>query len=99
MEGIRPVPPLPLPRTAVGVPCCPARGSRRGAGRGFTLIELLVVIAVIAVLAALLMPALVRAKDLARRVQCMNNQKQLIYTWMLYSSDNGERLVLNGGRN
>src|SRR5215471_7524783 len=64
---------------------------------GFTLIELLVVIAIIAILAALLLPVLARAKNHARRIQCTNNEKQLILTWNLYSMDNREQLVPNGG--
>jgi prepilin-type N-terminal cleavage/methylation domain-containing protein len=64
---------------------------------GFTLIELLVVIAVIAILAALLLPALSRAKSHALRIQCLNSEKQLSLAWILYSSDNREFLVLNGG--
>ena len=67
-------------------------------GRAFTLIELLVVIAILAILAALLFPAVSQAKHRARRVQCTNNEKQLAVTWMLYSDDNSERLVSNGGR-
>ncbi|MGA2176977.1 MAG: prepilin-type N-terminal cleavage/methylation domain-containing protein [Verrucomicrobiota bacterium] len=71
--------------------------ARLPAGAAFTLIELLVVIAIITLLAALLLPALAVAKSEAVRIRCVNNQKELMVAWSIYSGDNRDVLVLNGG--
>jgi prepilin-type N-terminal cleavage/methylation domain-containing protein/prepilin-type processing-associated H-X9-DG protein len=66
---------------------------------GFTLIELLVVIAIIAIPAALLLPALSKAKEQSQGAKCLSNLKQLTLAWFLYSGDNKDQLAVNGNTN
>ena len=69
------------------------RMTRNERSSAFTLIELLVVIAIIAILAALLLPALAKAKLKARDIQCLSNAKQIVLSLTMYVSDSGGNML------
>jgi prepilin-type N-terminal cleavage/methylation domain-containing protein/prepilin-type processing-associated H-X9-DG protein len=84
----------PFPRLAPVKSFSPPR-----TGSAFTLIELLVVVAIIAILAAMLLPALARAKAKGQSASCLNNLKQLQVAWKMYEGDHNDYFPPNISRN
>jgi prepilin-type N-terminal cleavage/methylation domain-containing protein len=69
----------------------------RNRTRAFTLVELLIVIGIIAALAALLLPAVGRAREMSRRAVCLSNIRQLSMAWLAYANEHRGRLVTSNG--
>ena len=68
-------------------------GGGRGRRHAFTLVELLVVMAIIALLAGMLLPSVAKAKTKGQGIQCLNNHRQLMLAWRMYSDDNADELL------
>jgi prepilin-type N-terminal cleavage/methylation domain-containing protein/prepilin-type processing-associated H-X9-DG protein len=77
--------------TLAAVPASSVRRSR--SAQGFTLIELLVVIAIIAILAAILFPVFAQAREKARQISCLSNERQMSTAWLMYSQDYDELTI------
>src|ERR1700722_18508397 len=79
------------------MPLSSPRPARKGpASRGFTLIELLVVIAIIAILAAILFPVFAQAREKARAISCLSNEKQVNLAILMYTEDYDETYPEDG---
>src|SRR5689334_1672917 len=81
------------------MPRCREASAMQTRNTAFTLIELLVVIAIIAILAALLLPALIGAKERARRVACRNHVRQFVLALHMYGNEHEDRLPSGASEN